>query len=80
MIISKKEILDFYSKCYDDQSEAAEINKGVTADMKVFAEDKELNLKAVKAGYTAYKSYQKGNIPDEDYAEIMTIVEDNFGA
>lgn len=79
MIISKKEILDFYGQCFDEHSEASEITKGVTANMKTFAEDKELNLKALKAAYTVFSKYKKGNIPEDDYDEIMTIVEDSFG-
>ncbi len=81
MIISKKELLDLYSKCYDDQSEASEINKSVNEGLKLFAESNELNPKAVKAGYASYKTYMKGTINpnDDDFLEISTIVEDAFG-
>ena len=81
MIISKKELLDLYSNCYDDQAQAAELNKNVTTILKGFAEHQDLNPKAVKAGYIAYKSYMKGNVnpTDDDYMEILTIVEDSFG-
>lgn len=82
MIISKKELLDLYSKCYDDQSEATEINKAVSEDLKGFAEYNKLNPKAVKAGYKTYKSYRGGSIdPNDDaFSEISSIVEDSFGA
>ena len=81
MIISKKELLDLYKKCFNEQSAASEINKGVTDNLNGYAEHNELNPKAVKAGYQAYKKYLKGTINpnDDDFMEISTIVEDEFG-
>ena len=81
MIISKKELLDLYKGCFEEHEKVTEINKGVSSDLKSFADHNELNLKAIKAGYWQYKTYMRGTISpnDDDFIEISTIVEDAFG-
>ncbi len=80
MIISKKELLNLYQHCHDEQSKASVINKEVNEDLKNFAKDNEINVKAVKAGYKMFQTYKKGTINpnDDDFAEIAVIVDDAF--
>ena len=80
MIISKNELLDVLENAYHTEEQIKCLRKEITDSLKTYAEDNELNLKAIKQAFKLYKDYKSGKISltDEDYANMLRIIEDHF--
>lgn len=77
-----KELLEFFRGLYNDDKEAAEIKAGIREDLKSYAEEIEVEPKALRSAYTLYKKYADGKDTAEecsDYNELSNIVVTFFG-
>ena len=80
-MIDGDKLIRFFDAIYAEEMEADEIKKGISDDMKSFAENNEINPKAMKSAYTLYKRYKSGkNTSDDcaDYSEMSGIIENFF--
>lgn len=80
-MIDGDKLIRFFDAIYAEEMEADEIKKGISDDMKSFAENNEINPKAMKSAYGLYKRYKSGkNTADDcaDYSEMSGIIENFF--
>lgn len=80
MTATKEQVFKVFTQAHDQEIEASDIKRGAMEDLKVFAENHQLDLKSLKAAYALYKKYLKGkpSLENNDYYELITLVEDYF--
>ena len=80
-MIDSTNLIEFFAAEYAEEVTADEIKKGISEDMKSFAESNNVNPKAIKCAYALYKKFKSGkNTSDEcaDYTLLSDIVETFF--
>ena len=76
-------LIKFFEAEYNLELEADEIKKGISDDLKSFAENNEVNPKAMKTAYGLFKKFRSGKntaVECEDYAELSGIIENYFAS
>ena len=76
-------LIKFFEAEYNLELEADEIKKGISDDIKSFAENNEVNPKAMKTAYGLFKKFRSGKntaVECEDYAELSGIIENYFAS
>ena len=76
-------LIQFFEAEYNLELEADEIKKGISDDLKSFAENNEINPKAMKTAYGLFKKFRSGKntaVECEDYAELSGIIENYFAS
>ena len=80
-MIDSDKLIKFFNAIYDEEEEANETKKGLYEDLKSFAENNEIEPKAMKSAYALYKRYKSGKNTAkdcEDYSEMSGIIENFF--
>lgn len=80
-MIDSEKLLKFFDALYAEECEADEIKKGVSDDLKSFAENNEINAKAIKSAFSLFKRYKSGKATADDcadYSEMSGIIENFF--
>lgn len=80
-MIDSNNLIAFFDAIYKEDEEATEIKKGIAEDLKSFAENNEIEPKAMKSAYALYKRYKSGKNTAkdcEDYSEMSGIIENFF--
>lgn len=80
-MIDSNTLITFFDAIYKEDEEANDIKKGITDDIKSFAENNEIEPKAMKSAYALYKRYKSGKNTAkdcEDYSEMSGIIENFF--
>lgn len=80
-MIDSDKLIKFFGAVYNEEEEANEIKKGIADDLKSFAENNEIEPKAIKSAYSLYKRYKSGKNTAkdcEDYSEMSGIIENFF--
>lgn len=80
-MIDSNNLIAFFDAIYKEDEEANEIKKGISEDLKSFAENNEIEPKAMKSAYALYKRYKSGKNTAkdcEDYSEMSGIIENFF--
>lgn len=80
-MIDSNNLIAFFDAIYKEDEEANEIKKGIAEDLKSFAENNEIEPKAMKSAYALYKRYKSGKNTAkdcEDYSEMSGIIENFF--
>lgn len=80
-MIESDKLIEFFGAIYNEEEEANEIKKGIAEDLKSFAENNEIEPKAMKSAYALYKRYKSGKNTAkdcEDYSEMSGIIENFF--
>lgn len=73
MNVSVDELLKFFEIEYVEETSADEIKKGVREDLKSFAEEHEINSKAINTAYTLFKKYRSGKYTSNECDEISEL-------
>lgn len=76
-------LIRFFEAIYGNELEADEIKKGISDDLKSYAENNEVNPKALKTAYSLFKKFRSGKntaVECEDYAELSDIVNSYFAS
>ncbi len=76
-------LIRFFEAIYGNELEADEIKKGISDDLKSYAENNEVNPKALKTAYSLFKKFRSGKntaVECEDYAELSDIVNNYFAS
>lgn len=82
-MIESTKLIDFFDAEWLEECDADEIRKGIAADLKAFAENNDIEPKAIKSAYSLYKRYKGGKNTQkdvEDYAELSGIIENYFAS
>lgn len=82
-MIDSDKLIKFFEAEYYEELEADEIKKGISDDMKSFAENNEVSPKSIKSAYSLYKKFKSGKSTSEecsDYAEMSNIIENYFAS
>ena len=80
-MIDSNNLIAFFDAIYKEDEEANDIKKGIAEDIKSFAENNEIEPKAMKSAYALYKRYKSGKNTAkdcEDYSEMSGIIENFF--
>ena len=80
-MIESDKLIEFFDAIYKEDEEANDIKKGIAEDIKSFAENNEIEPKAMKSAYALYKRYKSGKNTAkdcEDYSEMSGIIENFF--
>jgi len=80
-MIDSEKLIKFFDALFLEDCEADEMKKGISEDLKSFAENNEINVKAIKSAFSLYKRYKSGkNTADDcaDYSEMSGIIENFF--
>lgn len=80
-MIDAQKLMDFFAAEFAEEQEADEIKKGISDDMKSYAENIEVSPKAIKSAYALYKKYKSGKhtaADCEDYSQMSGIIENFF--
>lgn len=81
MQLNNEELINFFCGLFAEEQEADEIKRGIRDDLKSYAENHEINPKAMTAAYSLYKKYKGGKSSAaecEDLSELSGIVEAYF--
>lgn len=82
-MIDSAKLINFFEAEYCEELEADEIKKGISDDLKSFAENNQLSPKSMKSAYSLYKKFRSGKNTSEDcsdYAEMSGIIENHFAS
>lgn len=80
-MIDSEKLIKFFDALYLEDCEVEETKKGIQEDLKSFAENNEINPKAIKSAFTLYKRYKSGKNTAEDcndYMEMSNIIDSFF--
>ena len=76
-------LIRFFEAEYSNELEADEIKKAISDELKSYAENNEINPKALKTAYNLFKKFRSGEnaaVECEDYAELSGIIENYFAS
>lgn len=82
-MIDGTKLIAFFNGLYTQDQEADEIKKGISADLKEYAENIEVSPKAIKSAWTLFKKYKGGKNSQQDvddYSEISGVIENYFAS
>ena len=82
-MMDSDKLIRFFEAEYCDEQEADDIKKGISEDMKSFAENNQISPKSLKSAYSLYKKFRSGKNTSEecsDYAELSGIIENHFAS
>jgi uncharacterized protein YktA (UPF0223 family) len=80
-MIEGQKLIDFFDAEWAEECNANEIKKGIQEDIKAYAENNEIEPKAIKSAYALFKKYRGGKNSQkdiDDYAELSNIIENYF--
>lgn len=80
-MIEGQKLVSFYAALADQELEADEIKKDISAQLKSYAENIEVSPKAIRSGYNLYKKYRNGKDTQndiDDLTEVENIVTNFF--
>lgn len=81
--MDEQNLIQFFEAIYGNEQEADEIKKGISEDLKSYAQNNEINPKAMKTAYALFKKFRSGKntaVECEDYAELSGIIENYFAS
>ena len=81
MNLSNQELINFFGAIYNREEEIREDRKDLTEQLKSWAENHEIEPKAISSAYNLYKKYKGGKNSArecEDLSELSSIIEDYF--
>lgn len=81
--MDEQSLIKFFEAIYGNELEADEIKKDISEQLKSFAENNEINPKAMKTAYGLFKKFRSGKntaVECEDYAELSGIIENYFAS
>jgi len=81
--MDEQNLIKFFEAIYGNEQEADEIKKGISENLKSYAQNNEINPKAMKTAYALFKKFRSGKntaVECEDYAELSGIIENYFAS
>ena len=81
--MDEQNLIQFFEAIYGNEQEADEIKKGISEDLKSYAQNNEINPKSMKTDYALFKKFRSGKntaVECEDYAELSGIIENYFAS
>ena len=82
-MIDAKQLLNFFEAEYAQDVEADEIKKGISDELKAYAENIEVSPKSIKTAFSLYKKFRSGKHTNEDcsdYVLMSDIIENYFAS
>lgn len=82
-MIDAKQLLSFFEAEYAQDVEADEIKKGISDELKAYAENIEVSPKSIKTAFSLYKKFRSGKHINEDcsdYVLMSDIIENYFAS
>lgn len=67
------EVIELFSNLYEEEVSADNIKKGVREDLKEFAQNNSMSIKAVSSAYALYKKYKSGKYTSEECEAISEL-------
>ena len=81
--MDEQNLIQFFEAIYGNEQEPDEIKKGISEDLKSYAQNNEINPKSMKTDYALFKKFRSGKntaVECEDYAELSGIIENYFAS
>lgn len=81
MNLNNQELINFFNAIYDQDEEIREARKDLAEQLKSWADNHEIEQKAVSSAYNLYKKYKSGKNSAkecEDLSELSGIIESYF--
>lgn len=82
-MINKDDLIKFFEAEYSQDCEAEDIKRAISDELKSFAENNDVEAKAIKSAFSLYKRYKAGKNTDKDckdYVALSGIIEDYFAS
>ena len=82
-MIDGTKLIAFFNGLWPEDQEADEIKKGISTDLKEYAESIEVSPKAIRSAWTLFKKYKGGKNSQQDvddYSEISGVIENYFAS
>ena len=81
MNLNDQELINFFGAIYNQDEEIREARKDLTEQLKSWADNHEIEQKAISSAYNLYKKYKSGKNSArecEDLSELSGIIENYF--
>ena len=81
MNLNDQELINFFGAIYNQDEEIREARKDLTEQLKSWADNHEIEQKAISSVYNLYKKYKSGKNSArecEDLSELSGIIENYF--
>lgn len=80
-MLNEEKLLKFYSALYNLDERASEIKQDIRDQLKSYAENEDISVKAISSGFNLYKRYKNGKSSQseiDDYSSIENTIMSYF--